>query len=107
MQDVKKEKSSKRTDLRTFSSRSLSLQPALDACEAEKVSAAEGGKPVFPRSRPRLEADGAVVTFTLLPMQRWFRSCHRWDQLGGGHRGILNYRWKVSGLTPRFLHFTS
>lgn len=61
-------------DLRTFGGRALSFQPALDAGEAEQVSAAQGGQSVFARRRPRLEADGAVVAFALLALRRLEKS---------------------------------
>lgn len=69
------------TDLRTFSGRTLSLQPALDAGEAEEMSAAQGGQSVFARCRPRLKADGAVVAIALLAV--WWRDRSR------GHRDLL------------------
>lgn len=57
-------------DLRTFGGGSLSFQPALDAREAEEVSAAQRRQPVLPRRRPRLEADGAGVAFTFLALRQ-------------------------------------
>ena len=72
-QDNRHEEGEKRSDLTnlwTFSSRALSFQPALDAGEAEQVSAAQSGKPVFSRRRPGLEADGAGVAFALVGLRR-------------------------------------
>lgn len=57
-------------DLWTFSGLALSFQPALDAGEAEEVSAAQSGQSVFACGRPRLEADGAGVAFGLLAVRR-------------------------------------
>lgn len=54
------------TDLGTFPFWTFRLEPVLDAGEAKEVSATQGGEPVLAGSRPRLKADGAVVTFTFL-----------------------------------------
>ena len=91
------------TDLRTFSGHALSFQPALDAGEAEEMSAAQGGQTVLARRRPRLEADGADVAFALFGLRRLKRGRGRGDQLqvdrrtGSGYRDekTSNYRFKM------------
>lgn len=93
----------KKTHLWTFSGHALSFQPALDAGEAEEMSAAQSGQPVFARRRPRLEADGADVAFALFGLRRLKRSRARGDRLqvdrrtGSGYKDTKtsNYRFKM------------
>lgn len=54
--------------LRTLCGGALSLEPAHDAGEAEKVAAAQRWQPVLARRRPRLETNGAGVALALFTL---------------------------------------